>query len=247
MLARLGFSVAAHMDPEVLLVDEVLSVGDMSFQAKCIARMQESIRQGVTVAFVSHNLQAVASLCSRVIVLAGGQLIADGDPAASLDAYLKASQQSPGGQGDATQPTSLVAVEFKTEGNKPAQVMAPHTPCEMTVTLRFNQDVQDFNIGFIVERTSDLLYCYGASTEECGIPLFRCRAGETLRVRFRFSAHFARGHYRINLNLRNSKASKFAAVFDNVAGFAIDEHVTYSGVVDIGLNVAVERLAVEPA
>jgi len=89
MQARLGFSVAAHMDPDVLIVDEVLSVGDMSFQAKCLDRMRQQIGAGVTVVFVSHNLQAVANLCSRCIVLGGGTLLFDGQPEEGLSVYLK--------------------------------------------------------------------------------------------------------------------------------------------------------------
>src|SRR4029077_254955 len=65
MYARLGFSVAAHVDPEILIVDEVLSVGDMQFQEKCLNRMREVVKSGTTVIFVSHNLQAVQMLCSR--------------------------------------------------------------------------------------------------------------------------------------------------------------------------------------
>ena len=65
MFARLGFSVAAHVDPDVLLVDEVLSVGDYAFQRKCIERMGQVIDNGTTVVFISHNLRAVANFCTR--------------------------------------------------------------------------------------------------------------------------------------------------------------------------------------
>src|SRR5271168_4366066 len=67
MYARLGFSVAAHVDPEVLIVDEVLSVGDYLFQAKCVGRMKEMIRNGSTVLFVSHNLHDISEFCDRCL------------------------------------------------------------------------------------------------------------------------------------------------------------------------------------
>jgi lipopolysaccharide transport system ATP-binding protein len=73
MNARLGFSVAAHLDPDVLLIDEVLSVGDLAFQEKCYERMQRFVRSGITVVFVSHNLSAISSLCDKVLVLRQGQ------------------------------------------------------------------------------------------------------------------------------------------------------------------------------
>ena len=74
MFARLGFSVAAHVDPDVLLVDEVLSVGDYLFQRKCIERMNAVIASGATVVFVSHNLHAVANLCPRSLLLERGRV-----------------------------------------------------------------------------------------------------------------------------------------------------------------------------
>ncbi|MCG2711503.1 MAG: ABC transporter ATP-binding protein [Candidatus Omnitrophica bacterium] len=79
MYSRLGFSVAAHMDPDVLLVDEVLAVGDMEFQTKCAQKMRELLASGTTIVLVSHNLSLVQSLCSRVIYLDHGTIQKEGD------------------------------------------------------------------------------------------------------------------------------------------------------------------------
>jgi lipopolysaccharide transport system ATP-binding protein len=79
MMVRLAFAVAAHLEPEILLVDEVLAVGDMAFQKKCLGRMEETTKGGRTVLFVSHNLGAVRQLCSRVIWLDRGIIMAQGD------------------------------------------------------------------------------------------------------------------------------------------------------------------------
>lgn len=78
MYVRLAFAVAAHLEPEILIVDEVLAVGDMAFQRKCLGRMRAVGRSGSTILFVSHNMPAVESLCSRVILLDRGQIVADG-------------------------------------------------------------------------------------------------------------------------------------------------------------------------
>ena len=80
MNARLGFAVAAHLDPDVLLIDEVLSVGDLAFQEKCYERMRRFVRSGIAVVFVSHNLSAISSLCDRVLVLRRGGVDAGSDP-----------------------------------------------------------------------------------------------------------------------------------------------------------------------
>ena len=88
MMVRLGFSVAAHLEPEIMIVDEVLAVGDVEFQKKCIGKMEESSQKnGRTVLFVSHNMGAVESLCSRGIVLDEGQLTVDANSIATAIKY----------------------------------------------------------------------------------------------------------------------------------------------------------------
>jgi lipopolysaccharide transport system ATP-binding protein len=86
MYVRLAFAVAAHFEPEILFVDEVLAVGDAEFQARCLGRMEEFGNSGRTVLFVSHNMQAVAQLCNRAILLEGGRLTREG-PSEEIVAY----------------------------------------------------------------------------------------------------------------------------------------------------------------
>jgi lipopolysaccharide transport system ATP-binding protein len=88
MYVRLAFAVAAHLEPEILIVDEVLAVGDAQFQKKCLGKMEDvSAKEGRTVLFVSHNMGAVRSLCNRGILLAIGQVDYIGSPAAAIDRY----------------------------------------------------------------------------------------------------------------------------------------------------------------
>lgn len=87
MYMRLGFAVAIFSDPDILLVDEVLSVGDEVFQEKCMAKMREFQERGVTIVLVSHSLDLVKSFCHRALLLHAGGLVADGDPAEVADRY----------------------------------------------------------------------------------------------------------------------------------------------------------------
>ena len=87
MMVRLGFAVAAHLDPEILSVDEVLAVGDQEFQDKCIGKMKDVSGQGRTVIFVSHNLGAIKSLCTRAILLKNGKIVANSDTSSVLNIY----------------------------------------------------------------------------------------------------------------------------------------------------------------
>jgi lipopolysaccharide transport system ATP-binding protein len=88
MQVRLAFAVAAHLQPEILLVDEVLAVGDAEFQEKCLGKMKDVTREGRTVVFVSHNLVAMRSLCPRALLLQGGLLVFDGDTDEAVHRYL---------------------------------------------------------------------------------------------------------------------------------------------------------------
>src|SRR6266478_4192194 len=85
MFVRLGFSIAAHLDPDVLLLDEVLAVGDAAFQSKCLERVNDLRRSGKTILFISHDLGAVERLCDRVLLMQRGQVIASGSPAEVID------------------------------------------------------------------------------------------------------------------------------------------------------------------
>jgi homopolymeric O-antigen transport system ATP-binding protein len=94
MYVRLAFAVAAHLEPEILLVDEVLAVGDAEFQRRCLGRMEELGSSGRTVIFVSHQLPAVAQLCDRAIQINGGSVVADGRPAEVIANYLHQTHSS---------------------------------------------------------------------------------------------------------------------------------------------------------
>jgi lipopolysaccharide transport system ATP-binding protein len=88
MKMRLAFSVAAHLQPEILIIDEVLSVGDIAFQEKCLGRMESAAGEGRTVVFISHNLTAVRGLCDRAMMLSAGKIVAEGNVNEVVDTYV---------------------------------------------------------------------------------------------------------------------------------------------------------------
>jgi lipopolysaccharide transport system ATP-binding protein len=94
MHVRLAFAVAAHLEPEVLIIDEVLAVGDAQFQKRCLGKMGEVASGGRTVLFVSHNMTAVRTLCQRTILLDRGRVQLDGDTAESVTEYYRNQQES---------------------------------------------------------------------------------------------------------------------------------------------------------
>ena len=96
MYVRLAFAVAAHIDPEILVVDEVLAVGDASFQKKCLGKMEDAGKEGRTVLFVSHNMSAVRALCKRSIVLESGSVVFQGEVAEGVAWYLSSTESAGG-------------------------------------------------------------------------------------------------------------------------------------------------------
>lgn len=96
MRVRLAFAVAAHLEPEILVVDEVLAVGDHEFQKKCLGKMGEVGRSGRTVLLVSHNMPSVLNLCTRAILLDGGRIVASGNPSEIVKTYLSSVKSAEG-------------------------------------------------------------------------------------------------------------------------------------------------------
>ena len=93
MYLRLAFAVAAHLDPEILIIDEVLAVGDAAFQKKCLKKMDDISKQGKTILFVSHNISTISSLCDSVIFIKDGRLVKQGDTDETIKEYLNENQQ----------------------------------------------------------------------------------------------------------------------------------------------------------
>ena len=107
MHVRLAFAVAAHLEPDILIVDEVLAVGDVSFQRKCLGKMSEVASEGRTVLFVSHNMPVIKSLCTRALLIDAGKLVEDGDTDGVVLSYLRTSDM-PKGESHLRQSDSLM-------------------------------------------------------------------------------------------------------------------------------------------
>ena len=115
MNARLGFSIACHLDPDVLIIDEVLAVGDMSFQERAFGRIRQMVQSGIPVIIVSHQLDRIATLCTKAILLQKGHLTKEGTPAECIAAYVtEAGQDVVERRGDA--PVHLDSIELLTTG-----------------------------------------------------------------------------------------------------------------------------------
>src|SRR6185436_8108286 len=154
MYLRLAFAVAAHLEPEILVVDEVLAVGDAEFQRKCLGKMGDVAQQGRTVLFVSHNMSAILRLTQEAIVLKKGQLIKRAPTAEAVDYYLSSGQAESGeriwGLEDvpaASQPFTPVAIRIKERGGKVVDTVRSTEPVTIEWEYQLDAPVTGLRVG----------------------------------------------------------------------------------------------------
>jgi len=150
MYLRLAFAVAAHVEPDIVAVDEVLAVGDADFQRRCLGKMSEFAREGRTVFFVSHDLGAIAQMCQRVIWLDGGRIHHDGDAARSIERYLSArADETPQVEFavDEGEDVQLLSVGLTDEQGEQIDAPVRDRPFAIRVRFAVRRDVGAIDVG----------------------------------------------------------------------------------------------------
>jgi lipopolysaccharide transport system ATP-binding protein len=149
MYLRLGFSIAAHLDPDILLLDEVLAVGDATFQSRCLDRVTELKRAGTTIVFISHNLHAVGRLCERTLLLSRGEIVSDGPTAGVIAEYERSlSSLTPStSHGDPIikqpQAVEIVSLGFYDSQNRKTTSFKTGESLWAVVEYRVNEPLED--------------------------------------------------------------------------------------------------------
>ncbi len=204
MYARLGFSVAAHVEPDVLIVDEVLSVGDYLFQQKCFERMNEVLAGGATGVFVSHNLRAVATMCERSLLLERGRVIEIGPSNDVIRSYLSRSQEA---RGRDPERDLLITDVTVTGRGDPRVAFQTDEFVEISVAATARTAHRDFSVVIsIVDENQYLVF--DTCTQRLGLGPLTLEAGETLRTRFRVQLRLAQGTYHVNAYLHHYLTEK---------------------------------------
>ncbi len=247
MYVRLGFAVAVHVDPDVLLVDEVLAVGDEEFSARCVAKIQEMKYRGVTLVFVTHQLDQVRNLCDRALWLDHGQLEAIGDPMRVVDAYLQEVSGTPPSPAAEEEPSPAPAKKEDSADEErwgSGEVLLKHvaltdqrggelvaigagTPVTIDIDVEVRAPQDDFVFGVGIYH-ADGSCVYGTNTDVEGYAPQRLDANA--RVRFVVpSLDLVAGTYRIDaaVHARNGRAFDYRR---NVIRFIVGSHVHDVGV-----------------
>ena len=175
MQLRLAFSVAAHLEPEILIIDEVLAVGDIAFQEKCLARMERASQEGRTVLFISHNLTTVRNMCDRAMLLSKGEMAAIGDVGDVIDAYVedvRADEQlSVRERENRTGNGALRFTDVRYERNgRMVDSVASGEDCQIVLTYESptGQPLPEADFGIVVQNMGDASPLLTLSSEASG-------------------------------------------------------------------------------
>ncbi len=268
MYVRLAFAIAASVEPDILIIDEALAVGDAVFQHRCLRRINELHERGATVLFVSHDAAAVRALCSRAILLRAGSVIADGKPADVLNLYQKiimereqayeaettALSPEPPAANETLAPLSyayrhgdgsaeIVGAELTDAAKARVEIVESGEPLTLRMLVRFTRDVDDPVIGFLL-RNSHGIHAYGTNTKEQQAPLGALRNGEVVEVSFAFDCWLGVDQYTITLAVHSRDGMAYdwldAALFVRVTNLTLTE-----GIANLNASVTVRQRAMD--
>ena len=238
MHLRLAFAVAAHLEPEILIVDEVLAVGDASFQKRCLGRMDAVAREGRAILFVSHNLDAIQRLCSRCLHIDKGTVVRDGPVNAVVSAYRSASAERPGpdqwidltaaehqGSGSAR----FTGARFSTAPRDAGGDPYPFGPLQFDLQIASDQDRTVQSLAVVI-RTQGGTKLINTDSATLGVPVHLAAGANVVTIRIA-ALHLNPGVYTVGLWLAGSIAK--ATLIDHVES-AFDIEVVSDGSLGFG-------------
>jgi ABC-2 type transport system ATP-binding protein len=244
MLVRLGFAVAVHVEPDVLLIDEVLAVGDEAFQAKCIGRVREFQREGRTIVLVTHALDTVREICDRAAMLHHGRLHALGPPDDVVREmrYVLLGVTDPGFvPEEGTREVEIAEVQIVRDGGAGEGPVLRGDPLTVQVDVRTNEPVDDLDVDIAVLDGATNHPVLEARTSRAGIDLGRLDGKR--RARFRIEAFpYEAGKYWVTVGLSSHRTGHLYHVQTQRYLFEVVDAPRVQERVDVAVAVEVEEL-----
>ena len=244
MLVRLGFAVAVHVDPEVLLIDEVLAVGDEAFQAKCLDRIRQFQRDGRTIVLVTHALDTVTKICDRAVMLHHGEVHAAGAPADVVREmrHVLLGTTDPGFvPEEGTRQAEIASVELIWGSGASEIALRRGDPLTIQVDVRTNEPVADLDVDFAILDGATNYPVLDARTSSHGISIDRFDGKK--RVRFRIASFpYTPGKYWVTIGLSSQQTGRLYHVQTQRYGFDVVDAVRVQDRVDVPVDVEVEDL-----
>ena len=231
MYVRLAFAVAVHTDPDVLLVDEVLAVGDEAFQKKCLDRIRQFQEEGRTIVLVTHTLSTVEEMCDQAVLLDHGKVIYSGSPAIAVSEFRRVLEehrlQISGGIEAVRGAGRVVGAMAKPYLGEVGQALRAGQSLEITVDLSAEESLPDWNLELHItaEATGQRVYLTNTSRMgHRGDPIFGLRRLSLVLD----DTHAGPGVYSIGFTLRDQQGAEIHT-FDRAAAFTAEENETYLG------------------
>ena len=246
MYVRLAFATAIHVEPDVLIVDEALAVGDAVFANRCIRKLEELKSAGVSILFVSHDLGIVKRLCHRALLLHGGETIAEGEPARVVNQYIalvherdpEAVERYLANQRHGDASSEILNAELLDEQDLPASSVQNGQRLRARVRALFRRDVDDPVVGILIRNRLGI-DVYGTNTLVEGAKLGSFRAGDELVVDFVFAARLTRQSYTLTVALQHSDG-RSQDWRDDVLEFTVVDARNHAGLADLDASVQFE-------
>jgi ABC-type polysaccharide/polyol phosphate transport system ATPase subunit len=242
MFMRLGFSVAIHTRPELLIVDEVLAVGDLPFQVRCLDRIRMMRAEGVGVLFVSHNLTAVMNLADRAVLLERGEVRAEGDVSETIGAYHAVLAQAPSEHqtGEVPATGELVIDDVRVSGTDGADrlLWEPGERARIRFRVTATTDTPTGMIGFIMMR--DGAGMVGRWLAEDGPRVPAMRAGESVAMTCELQLNLAEGGYLLDIAVAREDWTAIMANEVSAVRFGVGLRKGGAGIVDLNPSLVLE-------
>jgi ABC-2 type transport system ATP-binding protein len=244
MLVRLGFAVAVHVDPEVLLIDEVLAVGDEAFQAKCLDRIGQFQRDGRTIVLVTHALDTVTQICDRAVMLHHGEVHASGAPADVVREmrHVLLGTTDPGFvPEEGTRQAEIASVELIWGSGASEIALRRGDGLTVQVDVRTNEPVADLDVDIQILDGATNYPVLDARTSSNGIDIDRFDGKK--RIRFRIGSFpYAAGKYWVTIGLSSRDTGRLYHVQTQRYGFDVVDDVRVQDRIDVPVDVEVEDL-----
>ncbi|MBV8847614.1 MAG: ABC transporter ATP-binding protein [Bryobacterales bacterium] len=233
MYVRLAFATAIHVDPEILIVDEALAVGDAIFANRCIKKFEQLKKRGVTVLFVSHDLGLLKRLSDRAALMLKGQVAAYGAPSEVVNRYVglvlerqeperevQSSKMASGSYRHGDGASRILDIELR-DKRGPARSLEPGSPVTIRVRARAERDLESPVVGMLIRNRLGI-DVYGTNTRIEGVDLGRVRAGETFEVDFSFDCLLTRQDYTLTVATQYAEGFSQDWLDDAIAFSVVD-------------------------
>jgi lipopolysaccharide transport system ATP-binding protein len=248
MYVRLAFATAIHVEPDVLIVDEALAVGDAVFANRCIRKLDELKAAGVSILFVSHDLGIVKRLCHRAMLLHGGETIAQGEPSKVVNQYIalvherdpEAVERYESTQRHGDSSSEILGAELLDQEGRPALTVQNGQRVRARVRARFRRDVENPVVGILIRNRLGI-DVYGTNTLVEGVQMGSFCSGDELVVDFEFAARLTRQAYTLTAALQHPDG-RSQDWRDDLLEFTVVDAREHAGLADLDARVRFDVL-----